>query len=254
MHMILFYTAIINKVKILFLLFSTKILLYNFYYITYNKNLMFTVTTNNRQETSEGGNNIAPVNTSNVIKGVGLKSVGSAANSELLNLTDNAANTVLSVVGNTTSGSVDLVTKKHDPVTIGTANGLSLSGQQISLANATTSANGSMLSTDRTFLNLYKTCFYINSNSYSFNFSPYGYNDGSIIVMRAILTVTAVNSDFGADPRRCLYYIFVSSFDIGKLMVNQVFDTFSPNITFGVSGSSLIIYNANGYWLKICPI
>lgn len=48
-----------------------------------------------------------------------------------------------------TSGTCDLVTKKHDAVTIGTANGLSLSGQQLSLATATTSTNGALSSVDK---------------------------------------------------------------------------------------------------------
>ena len=40
----------------------------------------------------------------------------------------------------------------HDAVTVGTANGLSLSGQEISLGAATTSASGAMSSTDKTKL------------------------------------------------------------------------------------------------------
>lgn len=40
----------------------------------------------------------------------------------------------------------------HDPVTLGTANGLSLSGQELSLSLATTGANGAMSSADKTKL------------------------------------------------------------------------------------------------------
>lgn len=43
--------------------------------------------------------------------------------------------------------------KRHDPVTLGTANGLSLSGQQVSLALATTSVAGAMSAADKTKLN-----------------------------------------------------------------------------------------------------
>lgn len=44
-------------------------------------------------------------------------------------------------------------TKSHDALTIGTANGLSLSGQQLSLATATTTDAGAMSAADKTKLN-----------------------------------------------------------------------------------------------------
>ena len=47
----------------------------------------------------------------------------------------------------------------HNPVTIDLANGLSLSTQALSLALATTSANGALSSTDKTYIELLKTFF-----------------------------------------------------------------------------------------------
>ena len=47
----------------------------------------------------------------------------------------------------------------HNPLTIGTANGLSLSTQALSLALATTSANGALSSADKTYIELLKTFF-----------------------------------------------------------------------------------------------
>jgi hypothetical protein len=46
------------------------------------------------------------------------------------------------------SGTIALTSQLHDAITIGTANGLSLSGQVLSLALASTSANGALSSTD----------------------------------------------------------------------------------------------------------
>lgn len=51
----------------------------------------------------------------------------------------------------------------HNPVTIGTANGLSLSTQALSLALATTSASGALSATDKTYIDLLKTFFEYDS-------------------------------------------------------------------------------------------
>lgn len=57
---------------------------------------------------------------------------------------------ILNIANNgTTTGTCDLVTSKHSAVTIGTANGLSLSGQQLSLATATTSSAGALSAADK---------------------------------------------------------------------------------------------------------
>lgn len=53
----------------------------------------------------------------------------------------------------------------HNPVTIGTANGLSLSTQELSLALATTAASGALSSTDKTYIELLKTFFEYDSTN-----------------------------------------------------------------------------------------
>jgi hypothetical protein len=53
----------------------------------------------------------------------------------------------------------------HNPVTIGTANGLSLSTQVLSLALATTAANGALSATDKTYIDLLKTFFEYDSTN-----------------------------------------------------------------------------------------
>ena len=47
----------------------------------------------------------------------------------------------------------------HNPLTIGTANGLSLSTQQLSLALADTTNNGALSATDKVYINLLRTFF-----------------------------------------------------------------------------------------------
>jgi hypothetical protein len=53
----------------------------------------------------------------------------------------------------------------HNPLTIGTANGLSLSTQVLSLALATTAANGALSATDKTYIDLLKTFFEYDSTN-----------------------------------------------------------------------------------------
>ena len=53
----------------------------------------------------------------------------------------------------------------HNPLTIGTANGLSLSTQVLSLALATTAASGALSSTDKTYIELLKTFFEYDSTN-----------------------------------------------------------------------------------------
>ena len=63
-----------------------------------------------------------------------------------------------------TSGTLALTSELHSPVTIGTANGLSLSGQQLSLALSSASTNGALSSMDwNTFNNKQTAGNYITS-------------------------------------------------------------------------------------------
>ncbi len=71
-------------------------------------------------------------------------------NTGTVTLTGNAANTSALTIG---AGSVSVSGANTGDVTIGTANGLSLSGQALSLATATTSVTGALSSTDWTTFN-----------------------------------------------------------------------------------------------------
>lgn len=71
-----------------------------------------------------------------------------STNSNLLSIVNGSGTLNMNTSGVTT-GTCDLITKKHDAVTLGTANGLSLSGQQLSLATATTSTPGAIAAVDQ---------------------------------------------------------------------------------------------------------
>jgi hypothetical protein len=74
-----------------------------------------------------------------------------------------AATTNRSIVVPDASGTLALTSDLHSPVTIGTANGLSLSGQVLSLALSSTSATGALSSTDwNTFNNKASTAALAN--------------------------------------------------------------------------------------------
>jgi hypothetical protein len=125
----------------------------NFKFILYNKYKLCLLLQQIIGKNQGGGGIITPVDSTKVIRGVGLKSIGSIPTSELLNLTDNSANTVLSIVGNTATGSCDNAVNKHKAMTIsatGTNNGLSVdSNQVLTLSSATTTTSGSMSSADK---------------------------------------------------------------------------------------------------------
>lgn len=68
----------------------------------------------------------------------------------------------------------------HNPVTIGTANGLSLSTQELSLALATTAANGALSATDKTYIDLLKTFFEYDSTNNAIKALKSFYSTGEV--------------------------------------------------------------------------
>lgn len=68
----------------------------------------------------------------------------------------------------------------HNPVTIGTANGLSLSTQVLSLALATTAANGALSATDKTYIELLKTFFEYDSTNNAIKALKSFYSTGEV--------------------------------------------------------------------------
>lgn len=83
----------------------------------------------------------APVQSFNGRVGAVVPASGDYSASQITGL-QSAISTNTDVVANTS--------KRHDSVTVGTANGLSLSGQQLSMGLVTTSSAGAMSSTDKT--------------------------------------------------------------------------------------------------------
>ena len=68
----------------------------------------------------------------------------------------------------------------HNPLTIGTANGLSLSTQVLSLALATTAASGALSSTDKTYIELLKTFFEYDSTNNAIKALKSFYSTGEV--------------------------------------------------------------------------
>lgn len=110
------------------------------------KTVDITVPTKTSEITNDSGfitSTGAPVQSFNGRVGSVVPASGDYSASQITGL-QSAISTNTDVVANTS--------KQHDSVTVGAANGLSLSGQQISMELATTSSAGAMSSTDKTKL------------------------------------------------------------------------------------------------------